>query len=119
MKKQALAIMEQSRRSSENEKLAVQQAQEAIALKETAVAEAAEATSRENYMLQLMNDSSLDMTGTLRKRGHTVFCSYCLLFLADAAAETGSFLDTAAEDQRVEAQTNVLLKLARQHGSNF
>jgi hypothetical protein len=51
MKKQALVIMEQSRRSSEREKLAVQQAREALALKETAVAEAAEATSWENYML--------------------------------------------------------------------
>jgi hypothetical protein len=65
MKKQALVMMEQSRRSSDREKLAVQQAREAIALKETAVAEAAEAASRENYMLQLMNDSSLDMMGTL------------------------------------------------------
>jgi prophage DNA circulation protein len=67
MKKQTLVIMEQSRRSSENEKRAVQQAQEAIALKETAVAEAAEATRRENHMLELMNDASLDMTGMLRK----------------------------------------------------
>jgi hypothetical protein len=28
-------------------------------------------------------------------------------------------VDTAAEDQRVEARSNVLLKLALQHGSNF
>jgi hypothetical protein len=28
-------------------------------------------------------------------------------------------LDTAAEDQRVEARSNVLLKLALEHGSNF
>ena len=28
-------------------------------------------------------------------------------------------MDTAAEDQRVEARANVLLKLAAQHGSNF
>ena len=81
MKKQSLVIMEQSRRLSENEKLAVQQAREAISLKETAVAEAAEATSREIFMLQLMNDASLDMTGTLHKRSHDVFCSYCLNFL--------------------------------------
>jgi hypothetical protein len=76
MKKQALVIMEPSRKSSEREKLALQQAQEALALKETAITEATEATSRENYMLQLMNDSILDMTGTLRKFGHTLFCSY-------------------------------------------
>ena len=66
-KKQALVIMEQSRRSSENEKRDVQQAQEAMVLKETAVAEATEATRRENHMLELMNDASLDMAGMLRK----------------------------------------------------
>jgi hypothetical protein len=51
MKKQALTIMEQSRKSSEKEKLVLQQAQEALALKETVVAEAVQATSREDYML--------------------------------------------------------------------
>jgi hypothetical protein len=63
MKKQALVIMEQSRRSSEREKLALQQAQEALALKETAVTEAAQASLREEHMLQLMIDASLDMAG--------------------------------------------------------
>jgi hypothetical protein len=57
--------MEQSRKSSEKEKQALQQAQEAITLKEAAVAEAAQATSREDYMLQLMTDASLDMAGML------------------------------------------------------
>ena len=28
-------------------------------------------------------------------------------------------MDTAAEDQRVEARTNVLVRLAREHGANF
>jgi hypothetical protein len=32
-------------------------------LKETAVAEAAQASSREEHMLQLMTDASLDMAG--------------------------------------------------------
>jgi uncharacterized protein YpiB (UPF0302 family) len=36
MKKQTLKIMEQSRKSSEREKIALQQAQEAIAAKEAA-----------------------------------------------------------------------------------
>jgi hypothetical protein len=45
--------------------------------------------------------------------------SCCFIYLADASAEIGSFLDTAAEDQRVEARSNVLLKLALEHGSNF
>jgi regulator of protease activity HflC (stomatin/prohibitin superfamily) len=65
MKKQTLIIMDQSRKSSEKEKIALQQAQEAIAAKEAAVAEAAQATTRENFMLELMTEASLDMTGML------------------------------------------------------
>jgi hypothetical protein len=61
MTKQTLTIMDQSQKSSEKEKLALQQAQEALALKEAAVTEAAQAASREDYMLQLMTDASLDM----------------------------------------------------------
>jgi hypothetical protein len=56
--------MEQSRKSSEKEKIALQQAQEALALKEAAVTEATQATSREDY--KLMTDASLDMAGMLR-----------------------------------------------------
>ncbi|KAK1646272.1 hypothetical protein QYE76_064077 [Lolium multiflorum] len=33
--------------------------------------------------------------------------------------EEGSFLETATEDERVEARSNALLRLARDHGSNF
>ena len=69
MKKQVVVIMEQSRKSSEREKIARQQAQEAITLKEAAVAGAAEAASRENYMLRLMMDASLDMVGMLPQLG--------------------------------------------------
>ncbi|KAK1665393.1 hypothetical protein QYE76_053552 [Lolium multiflorum] len=70
-----------------------QQAQDAIAEKDSAVAEAAAATSRENFMLQLLTDASLDMAG--------------------------SFLDAATEDERVGARSNALLRLAHDHGSNF
>ncbi|KAK1649169.1 hypothetical protein QYE76_066974 [Lolium multiflorum] len=61
MKKQSLMLMEQSRKSSEREKAAFQQAQDAITEKDAAVAEAATATSRENFMLELLTDASLDM----------------------------------------------------------
>ncbi|KAK1679557.1 hypothetical protein QYE76_040405 [Lolium multiflorum] len=61
MKKQSLMLMEQSRKSSEREKAALQQAQDAITEKDAAVAEAAAATSRENFMLELLTDASLDM----------------------------------------------------------
>ncbi|KAK1666276.1 hypothetical protein QYE76_054435 [Lolium multiflorum] len=93
VKKQSLMLMEQSRKSSEREKIALQQAQAAIAEKDSAVAEAAAASSRENSTLQLLIDASLDMAG--------------------------SFLDATTEDERVEARSNVLLRLAREHGSNF
>ncbi|KAK1666760.1 hypothetical protein QYE76_054919 [Lolium multiflorum] len=92
-KKQSLMLMEQSRKSSEREKVALQQAQDAIIEKDAAVAEAATATSRENFMLQLLTDASLDMAG--------------------------SFLDATTEGERVEARSNVLLRLAHDHGSNF
>ena len=56
-------MMEQSRKASEQEELALQQAQDAMTEKDAAVAEAAAATSRENSMLQLLTDASLDMAG--------------------------------------------------------
>ncbi|KAK1670505.1 hypothetical protein QYE76_058664 [Lolium multiflorum] len=93
VKKQSLILMEQSRESSEREKIALQQAQDAITDKDAAVAEADAAASRENSMLQLLTDASLDMAG--------------------------AFLDPITEDERVEARSNVLLRLAREHGSTF
>ncbi|KAK1648677.1 hypothetical protein QYE76_066482 [Lolium multiflorum] len=78
MKKRAIMIMDRFRKSSEREKVALQEAKEALALRDTAVAEAAQAVSREEYMLDLLTDASLDMAG--------------------------SFLDAAAEDQRVDAR---------------
>ncbi|KAK1608000.1 hypothetical protein QYE76_031673 [Lolium multiflorum] len=44
--------------SAEREQIARQQASEAIAAKEAAVAEATQATARENFMLELLNDAS-------------------------------------------------------------
>jgi hypothetical protein len=63
VKKQSLVLMEKSRKSSEAEKIALQQAQTAIAEKDSAVAEVAAAASREDSMLQLLIDASLDMAG--------------------------------------------------------
>ncbi|KAK1627633.1 hypothetical protein QYE76_001948 [Lolium multiflorum] len=59
--KKSLILMEQSRESSEKEKIALQQAQDAITDKDAAIAEADAAASRENSMLQLLTDASLDM----------------------------------------------------------
>ena len=65
MKRQTLAMMEQSRKASEREKIALQQAKEAITAKEAAVSEAEKATTRENFMLDLMIEGSADMSGML------------------------------------------------------
>ena len=62
-KKQTLVMMEQSRKSSEAEKVALQQAHEAVAAKEIAASETEKATTRENFMLELMNEASADMSG--------------------------------------------------------
>jgi hypothetical protein len=80
VKKQSLMLMEQSRKSSEREKVALRQAQDAILEKDAAIAEAAAAMSRENFMLQLLTDASLDMAGMLRYLCHTLsFFFTCLL----------------------------------------
>jgi hypothetical protein len=63
VKKQSLVLMEKARKSSEAEEIALQQAQAAIAEKDSAVAEATAAKSREDSMLQLLTDASLDMAG--------------------------------------------------------
>ncbi|KAK1697611.1 hypothetical protein QYE76_014308 [Lolium multiflorum] len=74
-KKQTLVMMEQSRKSSEAEKVALQQAREAVAAKEIAASEAEKAVTRENFMLELMNEASADMSG--------------------------AFIDAAAEEERI------------------
>ena len=65
MKKQAITVMDQSRKSSDRERAALRQAQEALELKESAAADASRAIKRENYMLDLMTDASQDMAGML------------------------------------------------------
>ncbi|KAK1698927.1 hypothetical protein QYE76_015624 [Lolium multiflorum] len=75
--------MEQSRKASKGEKIALQQAKEAIAAKDAAIAEAAETSSRENYMLQLMTDASLDMTvrfGSVERKTEFLVSPYLVLF---------------------------------------
>ncbi|KAK1604652.1 hypothetical protein QYE76_028325 [Lolium multiflorum] len=93
IKKQSLMIMERVRKSPEREKVALQETKEALALRDTAVTEAAQAVSREEYMLDLLTDASLDMAG--------------------------SFLDSAAEDERVETRSNLLVKHALENNSGF
>jgi TolA-binding protein len=68
LKKQSLIVMEQSRKSSDREKAAFQQVEEARKLKDAAQAEAAKSASREEYMLQLLSDASEDIAGMLLRQ---------------------------------------------------
>ena len=112
--------MDQSRKSSEREKISLQQAQEALELKETAVAEALRATSRENYMLELLTDASPDMAGEFRPLcSPFIYPCVILQFSLYFLIWLGSFLDATAEDQRVDARSEVLLRLAKQNDSDF
>jgi septal ring-binding cell division protein DamX len=60
--------MEQSRKSSDREKAAFQQVEEARKLKDAAQAEAAKSASREEYMLQLLSDASEDIAGMMLRQ---------------------------------------------------
>ncbi len=77
MKKQTLAMMEQFRKASEQEKLALQRAKEAVAAKDTAVLEAKGATIRENSMLELMLEASTDMLGLFFQPRNASSLFYC------------------------------------------
>jgi hypothetical protein len=100
MKKQTVIVMEQSRKSSDREQAALRQAQEALEMKETATANAAQSAQRENYMLDLMTDASQDMAGML-------LLSYCfiavfsmplLMLYCFSLLFIGAFVDAAAEE---------------------
>ncbi|KAK1644196.1 hypothetical protein QYE76_062001 [Lolium multiflorum] len=85
--------MDQSRQLSEHERAALRQAQGALELKESAIADASRAIKLENYMLQLMTGVSQDMAG--------------------------SFLDAVAEEQQVNSRVEVLLDLAKKNNIDF
>jgi hypothetical protein len=118
MKKQTITVMSQSRKSSKREEITLRPAREALELKETEVAEASQATSQENYMLDLMNDASLDMAGMLRFI--TPLLSVCAFVTSlFPLSWLGSFLDATAVNQRVDATSEVLTQLAMQNNANF
>jgi hypothetical protein len=121
MKRQTVIVMEQSRKSSDRERTSLQQAQEALELKETATADAARSAQHENYMLALMTDASHDMAGML-------LLFYCFLAIFSVPffvlqffilLYIGAFVDAAAEEQRVNARVETLPRLAKIHGVNF
>lgn len=90
MRKHAVIVMDQSRKSSDHEQAALRQAHEALELKESATASASRAAQHESYMLDLMTDASQDMAGMLllscrsfyilRIPSHAVLCLPCVAF---------------------------------------
>jgi hypothetical protein len=89
-KKQTLVMMEQSRKASEKEKIALQQTREAMAAKEATVSEAEKAATRENSMLELMNEASADMSGMLFKL--ELLLSFCYIFFEFLVLSPNRFL---------------------------
>jgi arginine deiminase len=65
LKKQAVTALDQARKSSDRKQTALLQAQESLKSEKTAAAKAIRSAERENYMLDLMTDSSQDMAGAL------------------------------------------------------
>jgi hypothetical protein len=118
MKKQVVTVMDQSRKSSEREKAALRQAQEALELKECAVADALRATAREDYMLELMTEACQDMVGVVYLSFSSTFL-VCFLISCFSWLNLGSFLDVVTEDQRVNTRFEILLQLAKQNGIDF
>jgi hypothetical protein len=81
-------MMEKSRKASEKEKIALQEAWEAIAAKEAAISEAEKATTRENFMLKFMNEASVDMSGMLFQiKNSSVFLLYPFFWNSCAVAK--------------------------------
>jgi hypothetical protein len=76
MKKQTVTVLDQSRKSSDREKVALLQTQEALELKETATTNATRSAQRESYMLDLMTDASQDMAGM-----SLLTCCFSAIFL--------------------------------------
>jgi hypothetical protein len=75
-------MMEQSRKATEAKKIALQQAREAMADKDAAVSEAKKATSRENSMLELMNEAAADISGifSLNQNSFSLYVVSLLFF---------------------------------------
>ena len=119
MKKQAVIVMDQSHKSLEREQAALQQAQEALKLKESAAADAAGSAQRENYMLDLMTDASQDMAGMLTLSSSFFCCCFSVLLYCFPWYLLGAFLDTAAEEERVNLRVGALLRLAKANDINF
>ena len=119
LKKQTMTALDQARKSSDREQTALLQAHESLKLEGAATAKATCSAERENYILDLMTDASQDMAGTLPFSLQTK-----LPFLVQPLTMffffvIGSFLDTAAEEQRVNLRVGSLMRLAKKANVDF
>jgi hypothetical protein len=120
LKKQAMTTLDQERKSSECEQAALLQAQESANLEQAATLEATRAVEHESYMIELMTTTSQDVVGThlfpnylTRKILSNSYLLYCFPFC------TGSSLDAAAEEKRVNLRVGVLMRLAAEANVDF
>jgi uncharacterized membrane protein len=116
MNKKTMTASEQGRKSSKEEQTALRQAQESLELEKTAISNAARFVQRENYMLDLTTDASQDMAGTFLSSHHfpITFLSLFVYYIGFLLSPAGAFLDTAAEEQRVNLCVDSLLSCQRQ-----
>jgi hypothetical protein len=121
MKKQIVFVMEQSRKSSDWEQDALRQAHEALEMEKTTTAKTAQSDQRENYMLNLMTNASQDMVGMLLMSYcfFVVFSVPLLVLYCFSLLFIGAFVDVAAQEHRVNARVETLLRLAKAHDINF
>jgi pyruvate formate-lyase activating enzyme-like uncharacterized protein len=115
MKKQTMNVMEQAQKYSDREQLALRQAQESLELEKTATSNTARFVQWENYMLDLMTDASEDMAVTffiVSSLPH--FLSLVVYYIAFSLSPVCAFLNTAAEEQRVNLCVDSLLSCQRQ-----
>ena len=71
-------------------------------------------------MLDLMTDASQDMAGMLTLSSSFFYCCFSILYyIAFPWYLIGAFLDTAAEEQRVNLRIETLLRLARANDIDF
>ena len=114
-----MTALDQARKSSDREQTALLQAHESLKSEKAAAAKAIRSAERENYMLDLMTDASQDMAGALPFSLQTKLSFLIQPLTMFFFFVIGSFLDTAAEEQRVNLRVGSLTRLAKEANVDF
>jgi hypothetical protein len=120
LKRQTMTVLDQARKLSDREQASLLRTQESLNLEKASTSKAARSVERENYMLDLMTDASQVMDGALRffLQTRLIFPVICLLYCSFFLV-IGSFVDIAAEEQRVNLRVRGLLRLATEANVDF